>query len=207
MHLLDNMLKELLIYWPMANSLKPLSEHLASNLIELRRRRGMTQATLSKLAGLPRSTLTYLESGEGNPSLKNLATVAAALQVSIEELLASPRASCQLIKAADLPRAERVKGKVIVYQLLPDPIPGMVVDRMELEVAAALRGVPHVSGTKEYLTSMRGSVSVTVANETFVLDEGDVLAFPGDQPHLYRNVGNKRAICISVVAIAPVSTR
>ncbi len=207
MHLLGNLLKKLLIYCPLANSLGSLSEHLASNLIELRRRRGMTQASLSKLAGLPRSTLTYLESGEGNPTLKNLATVAAALQVSMEELLASPRASCQLIKAADLPRAERVKGKVIVYQLLPDPIPGMVVERMELEVAAALRGVPHVSGTKEYLTSLRGSVSVTVANQTFVLEEGDVLAFPGDQAHLYRNVGNKRAICISVVTIAPVGAR
>ena len=177
------------------------------NLIELRRRRGMTQATLSKLAGLPRSTLTYLESGEGNPTLKNLATVAATLQVSIEELLASPRAGCQLIKVADLPRTERVKGKVVVYQLLPDPIPGMVVERMELEVAATLRDVPHVSGTKEYLTSLRGSVSVTVANQTFVLEEGDVLAFPGDQAHLYRNVGNKKATCISVVTIAPVGAR
>ena len=167
----------------------------------------MTQATLSKLAGLPRSTLTYLASGEGNPTLKNLATVAATLQVSIEELLASPRAGCQLIKVADLPRTERVKGKVVVYQLLPDPIPGMVVERMELEVAATLRDVPHVSGTKEYLTSLRGSVSVTVANQTFVLEEGDVLAFPGDQAHLYRNVGNKKATCISVVTIAPVGAR
>ena len=82
MHLLGNMLNKLLIYWPLANALKSLSERLASNLIELRRRRGMTQATLSKLGGLPRSTLTYLESGEGNPTLKNLASVAAALQVS-----------------------------------------------------------------------------------------------------------------------------
>ena len=108
---------------------------------------------------------------------------------------------------ADLPRTERVKGKVVVYQLLPDPIPGMVVERMELEVAATLRDVPHVSGTKEYLTSLRGSVSVTVANQTFVLEEGDVLAFPGDQAHLYRNVGNKKATCISVVTIAPVGAR
>ena len=84
---------------------------------------------------------------------------------------------------------------------------GMVVERMEFEVAAALRGVPHVSGTKEYLTSLKGSVSVTVANQTFVLEEGDVLAFPGDQAHLYRNVGNKRATCISVVTIAPVGAR
>ncbi len=70
MHLPGNLLMKLLIYCPLANSLRSLSEHLASNLIELRRRRGMTQATLSKLAGLPRSTLTYLESGEGNRSPK-----------------------------------------------------------------------------------------------------------------------------------------
>ena len=204
---MDNILKYLLIYWPMANALNPLSRHLASNLIELRRRRGMTQVALSKLARVPRSTVTYLESGDGNPSLRNLANVAAALQVTIEELLAPPRASCQLIKAANLPRRERVKGKVAVYQLLPDPIPGMVVERMEFAPRSELRGVPHTSGTKEYLTCLRGSVSVTVLEETFVVGLGDVLAFPGDRPHLYRNVGNKSAMCVSVVAVAPASTR
>ncbi len=203
-------MKTLLIYWPMANALSPLnplSRHLAANLIELRRRRGITQATLSKLARVPRSTVTYLESGEGNPSLRNIANVAAALQVTIEELLAPPRASCQLIKANELPRRERVKGKVMVYQLLPDPIPGMVIERMEFGAQTELRGVPHVSGTKEYLTCLRGSVSVTVVNETFVVGVGDVLAFPGDRPHLYRNVGSKSAMCISVVAVAPASMR
>jgi transcriptional regulator with XRE-family HTH domain len=191
----------------MANALNSLSQNLAANLSELRGRRGMTQAALSKLARVPRSTVTYLESGEGNPSLKNLANVAAALQVTIDELLAPPRASCQLIKAGDLPRRERVKGKVTVYQLLPDPIPGMVIERMEFGVQTELRGVPHVSGTKEYLTCLRGSVSVTVVNETFVVGVGDVLAFPGDRPHLYRNVGGKSAMCISVVAVAPAETR
>lgn len=167
----------------------------------------MTQRALAKLARVPRSTVTYLESGDGNPSLKNLATVAAALQVTIDELLAPPRASCQLIRTGELPRKERVQGKVTVFQLLPDPIPGMVIERMELEPRAELRGVPHVSGTKEYFTCLQGSLSVTVVHETFVVDVGDVLAFPGDRPHRYRNDGSKRAMCISVVAIAPAETR
>ena len=35
--------------------------------------------------------MTHIESGSGNPSLHNLIKVAAALQVSIEELLTRPR--------------------------------------------------------------------------------------------------------------------
>lgn len=34
------------------------------------------------------------------------------------------------------------------------------------------------------------------------VQEGDVLAFPGDQAHSYSNTGNRKAVCVSVVALA-----
>jgi len=181
--------------------LKALSEHLAASLIELRASRGITQDQLAKLANIPRSTVTHLESGSGNPTLDNLVKVAAALQVSVEELLSPRRANCKLIKSRDLNKTKR--GSTLLIRLLPDAIPGMVIDRMEIEEGGRLGGIPHVQGTKEYFTCFQGDVTVHVASERYRVQEGDVLAFPGDQAHSYSNTGSQKAICLSVVALAP----
>lgn len=198
------------MYWQMTNlsdNSPDLARNLAHHLLELRRRRALTQAGLARLAGVPRSTITHLESGRGNPSLLNLARVAGALQVSIEELLSPPRAQTQLIRARDLPVERRSQGAALIYGLLPDALPGMAIDRMELEPGARMAGVPHTSGTREYLTCMQGELTVYVAGEKHRLSRGDVLAFPGDRPHSYQNTGAARAVGISVVALAPPGTR
>lgn len=184
--------------------LASLSKHLGLNLATLREKRNLTQAGLAKLSGVPRSTVTHLESGEGNPSLANLARIAGALSVSLEELLARPRAHCQLIRAAEVPGQKRSQGTATVFKLLPDPIPGMEIDRLEIEAGGRMGGIPHVDGTKEYLTVVQGEITVQVAGEAYRVGPGDVLAFPGDQAHSYLNSGSKKAIGFSVVALAPI---
>ena len=193
----------MLIYWHMADSSTSVSRRLALNLEQLRRKHGLTQAVLAKRAGVPRSTLTHLESGEGNPSLHNLARIAGALRVSIEELLAAPRPEVQLIKAADLPRAERAQGSVALVRLLPDAVPGLQIERMEIRPGGWMRGTPHVQGTKEYLTVIEGTTRVGVMGQSYLVSQGDVLAFPGDQPHSYNNPGKRRCVSLSVVALVP----
>ena len=193
----------LLIYWQEGDTLNPVSLHLANSLTDLRAKRGITQGQLAKLAGVPRSTVAHMESGAGNPTLVNLARIAAALQVSVEELLAAPRASCKLLKNRELSRVKRGNGSTLLTRLLPDPIPGMVIDKMEIEIGGRMGGVPHVAGTKEYFTCVQGEVTVYVGGTRYCVQEGDVLAFPGDQAHSYTNTGRTKAICLSVVALAP----
>ena len=188
----------------MANELDRISQYLASSMAALRKKRGMTQAQLARLSNVPRSTVTHLESGEGNPSLLNLSRIAGALQVSIEELLARPRAECKLIRADRLPKQKRGMGAATIYKLLPDPIPGTEIDRMEIATGGRMGGVPHVAGTKEYLTVVQGEITVHVAGEHYVVKSGDVLAFPGDQAHMYHNTGSTKAVGLSVVVLAPV---
>ena len=60
---------------------------LARNLISLRQVRGLTQDTVAKSAGVPRSTIANLESGQGNPTLTVLLKVANSLGVPVDELL------------------------------------------------------------------------------------------------------------------------
>jgi len=179
-----------------------LAERLARNIKELRVGRGFTQAQIAKLADLPRATWANLESSAANPTLTVLHRVAVALQVPLEELIAAPRADAKIYPKGTLPSRER--GDVTVQSLLPDKIPGMQIERMDLPAGSRLVGIPHTRGTREYLTCESGSIELVASGQQFVLTEGDVVVFPGDQRHSYHNPGSKRAIGYSYVILKPV---
>jgi XRE family transcriptional regulator, regulator of sulfur utilization len=179
-----------------------IADNLGSNIRQLREARGLSQAQMAKIAGIPRPTWTHLESGAANPTLAVLVKVADALQLRLEELLAPPHTAARLYPAQTLP--VRTRGKVTVRKLLPETVAGMEIERMELAVGARMTGIPHTPGTREYLTCERGEIDLSVAGERYRLAPGDVVVFRGDQKHGYRNPGRTSAIAYSVVAFAPM---
>lgn len=176
-----------------------VSEYLSKNITNLRKSKGLSQVQVAQMAEIPRSTLTHIESGSGNPSLQNLVKLSTALQVSIEELLSRPRNECELQRLENIPMLRRSQGRVRVFKLMPDKLKGLEVDRMEIDKGSTMGGQPHLAGAKEYLTVIRGEVTVQVAGDAYVVRDGSVLAFPGDQPHSYSNTGLENALAISVV--------
>jgi XRE family transcriptional regulator, regulator of sulfur utilization len=177
------------------------ASNLASNIRLLRETRGLTQQQLAKLSGIPRPTLANLESGSANPTLAVLVRVAAALQLRVEELIGPPKASARFYRAHELPK--RSRGQVTLRKLLPDALAGFEIERMEFPVGGTMIGVPHTPGTREYLTCERGVVQLQAAGETWVLQEGELVVFRGDQRHSYKNLGNVVGVAYSVVAFAP----
>jgi XRE family transcriptional regulator, regulator of sulfur utilization len=177
-----------------------LSRRLGANLRQLREARSLTQDQIARLAGIPRATWSHLETGSANPTLAVLDKVATVLQVPLEELTAEPRASARLYPAGSL-RVRR-QGDGEVRALLPDAVPGMLMDRMEIAPHGRITGVPHMPGTREYFTCEAGQVVLAVAGEPFSLGRGDVLVFRGDQRHSYTNPGTRPAVGYSVVLLA-----
>lgn len=179
-----------------------LSSRLGHNMRQLRQARGLTQQQMAKLSGLPRATWANLESGGANPTLAVLHAVAMAFQISLEELVAEPRASARLYRRGSLPSRQR--GSVQVSSLLPDKVPGMQIERLELPAGARMVGVPHMPGTREYLTCESGELELVASGESFAMTAGDVVVFRGDQRHSYVNRGRGPAIGYSVVTLRPV---
>lgn len=177
-------------------------QNIAKNLISLRERKGFSQTTLAKISGTTRASIALLESGSGNPTLEILLKISQGLKISIDELISSPRADCKHIKASDVPIDRRSKNGVTLRKLLPDKIPSTEMDELRLEPGATMTGSPHVEGTREYFTCIAGQLSIGVLGEMYHLEKGDVLAFPGDKRHSYRNTGRTTAVGVSVVFFA-----
>ena len=72
------------------------------------------------------------------------------------------------------------------------------------DVMGRMTGVPHMPGTREYLTCETGEIVLAVAGEQWRLAPGDVMTFRGDQRHSYANPGSRPAVGYSVVLLAPV---
>jgi len=183
----------------MVSGIEKAASNIAFNLSSLRKKRGLSQMQLAKLAGMTRASIALIETGSSNPSLELLLKLSASLKISIDELIAAPKAECQLIRASDIPLDRRSKNGVILRHLLPEKIPATELDELVLEPNAVLTGSPHIEGTHEYFTCIRGQIKIGVLGQIFILNKGDVLAFPGDKPHSYKNEGTSTAQGISVV--------
>jgi len=178
-----------------------LNRNLADNIRRLREAHKMSQQRMADLSGLPRPTWASLESAAANPTLNVLSKAAKALQVSIEELVGAPRNEVEFIAAADV--KERRRQDARLRPLVPDVLPGLEFSRMQLEPGGRMVGVPHTTGTREYLTCERGRIELVVAGEHWQLGAGDMLVFRGDQRHTYRNPdARSKAVAISVVCFA-----
>ena len=97
----------------------------------------------------------------------------------------------------------KAKGGVLIRKMLPDPIPGMEIDYVTLQPNSRMKGVPHMTGSKEYTICTRGTISVFVGGETYDCQPGDCLAFYGDQAHSYYNPGKSKAEFVGVVVLTP----
>lgn len=183
----------------MTNSLEDLAKNLSQNVISLRKTRSLTQAKLAELSGATRASIALIESGSANPTMEVLIKISRTLQVSVDELLSLPVADCALIEAADVPVEKKGKRGVEIRKILPDKKGSAGIDELRLEAGAAFAGAPHVEGTREFFTCTEGEFTITVLGRPYVVKEGDVLNFPGDKPHSYRNSARKTSRGFSVI--------
>ena len=130
-----------------------------------------------------------------------LVKVAQALQVSIDELTGTPRNEVEHVPA-DKVRTRRRQDATIT-PLVPDALPGLEISRMEIDAGGRMAGIPHTRGTREYLTCERGRVELIAAGQRWLLEQGDMLVFRGDQRHTYRNAdAHAAAVAVSAVCFS-----
>ena len=70
---------------------------VASQVVDLRRRKGLTQAELAALSGLHRTYICSIEQGERNISVDNLDRLAYALGVDVARLLRPPAEAAGMV--------------------------------------------------------------------------------------------------------------
>jgi transcriptional regulator with XRE-family HTH domain len=74
---------------------------IAKSLVRERLRTGLSLAEIARRAGIAKSTLSQLESGNGNPSLETLWSLCVALDIPFARLLEPQQPTTQVIRRGE----------------------------------------------------------------------------------------------------------
>lgn len=175
-------------------------QDLGKRLRTLRNERGLTLAQLGQQVGLSASYLSQVERGVTMPSLSKLTTIANALDVGMgyffEEDVSSP---CPI--RSNQGRKLKNTADTVMELLSADPTDKEIQPyRLVCQPGASRDRSPTYPG-EEFGLVLKGQLTVTVGEETFVLKAGDSIHYETLQPHSWRNEGDEA--CIAIWAVLP----
>ncbi|GGX71897.1 helix-turn-helix domain-containing protein [Saccharospirillum salsuginis] len=160
-----------------------------SRIRELRRRAGMTLQALSDQAGISVGFLSQVERGKGTPSLGTLAQLAAALGVSIEYFISTPKATDSITRSDERPRFA-VADSSLQYERISTDLPGGQLTSLIIHIPVGYESELTSHPGEELILMLEGAVKQTLGDSTFTLHAGDSLHFMGDTPHQFANIGD-----------------
>lgn len=178
----------------------PLSAAIAAQLRLRRTQRGLSAAELARQAGLSKATVSALEAGQANPTVDTLDALAVALRVPLTDLLTrGTDPGPLLLRGTPMPDVGPAR------ELLKRVGGGNSVEmwRLRLPPQTQVDGVAHSPGTTEILLASRGTVTAGPAADLATLGPGDLLAFAGDQAHLYRSADEPAEVVMLIASPTP----
>jgi XRE family transcriptional regulator, regulator of sulfur utilization len=163
---------------------------IASNLKEIRAKRGISLSALAETAGISKSTLSALERGHGNPSLDTLWTLARALNVPLHALFTEhPHHGVHFLPLADAEVIADERGLLTRHLLSLHNRGDVEVYVVTLAPGARRESGEHGPGQVEHVIGMSGRVEVGPDEQPVVVRQGDLASYPCDVPHHYTAVG------------------
>lgn len=167
---------------------------LGSRLRDARRARGLTLRALAERAGVTESFLSQVERDVSSPSIASLQRICRALDLSIAQLFdGAPRAG-RLVRREDRRRVSYA-GLGATDEFLTSDVRGrlqVILSTIEPGGGTGPEAYAHESD-EECVVVLEGSLELWVADEHFVLREGDAITYPSRLPHRNTNRGDRPA--------------
>ena len=167
-------------------------------LKQLRKIKGLSQRELAKRSGVTNSTISMIEKNEVSPSISSLKKVLSGIPISIADFFTLNLEDRQdpVYRAGELPD---IGTRGVKLELIGANHKGRIMDIYR-------ETYPPGADTGEELLRhdgeegglvIEGELELTVGFEVYTLKEGDSYYFNSDQPHRFRNAGEKELIIIS----------
>ena len=159
---------------------------LGQHLQQLRLSQGISLSQLAADAGIAKSNLSKIEQGNSNPTLDTLWRIAVQLKVPFGNLVA--------------PIDMTVGDEDFQIRLLDQGGESPKVDAYWMNCAANSQhnSEPHLPGTSETITMIRGQLEIGTDDGCVCLTAGQSYTFSAQQPHFYRS-GDEGATCLMAV--------
>lgn len=175
-------------------------QDLGKRLRTLRRQQHLTLAQLGQRVGLSASYLSQIERGVTMPSLPRLTAIARALGVGVGYFFEED-ASFPCVVRADAATSLDGQAGVVVELLSADPSNKAILPYRLVCQPGTSGTRPSTFPGEECGLVIRGRLTVTVGEESFVLETGDSIHYQRLQPLKWQNDGDGE--CVVIWAVSP----
>jgi quercetin dioxygenase-like cupin family protein len=168
-----------------------LSAAIGAKVRAERQAREWTLDQLAEHSGVSRRMLINVEQGGANPSVTTLLRLSDALGIGLQALVAVPQIKpVKVIRAGEAPALWTGDGGGRGV-LLAGTTPPDILELWDWTLGPGDRhdSEAHVRGTKEILQVREGTVTVTVGDQSELLEVDDAISFASDITHSYVNDG------------------
>lgn len=175
-------------------------QNLGKRLRDLRHGEGLTLAEVGRQVGLSASYLSQIERGITMPSLSNLTAIARALGVGVAHFFEDDISAPRVVKSCQGRRIGATSDSVV--ELLSAGPSGKKIQPIRVRCQpGASRDRPPAHQGEGFCFVLKGKLTVTVGEKTYLLEAGDSIHFQAFQPHSWRNEHDEE--CVAIWAISP----
>jgi transcriptional regulator with XRE-family HTH domain len=164
---------------------------LGSRIRSMRRARNLTLRQLAARAGVTESFLSQVEREVASPSIASVQRIARALDLSIAQLFAEEPTSGRVVRREARKRVS-YPGLRAIDEFLTTNMAGrlqVIVSTIEPGGGTGEEPYTHDSD-EEFVVVLSGTLDLWIAEEHYVLREGDAITFASRQPHWNMNRGD-----------------
>lgn len=181
---------------------------IGEKLRSLRLRKSMGLVELGKHTGLSAALLSKLERGKLFPTLPTLLRIAMVFGVGLDHFFTDERKRRvvgvvrreERVRFPEKPGTHDVQYyfECLDYRATERKLSAFLADFQELPVEKLK---PHQHAGIEFLYVLKGSLSLKIGSEEFVLEAEDAIYFDSAVAHSYRRRGSKA--CTGVIVTVP----
>ncbi len=176
------------------------TESLGSSIRRARKRRGLTIQQVADTSQLSISFISQVERGLVSPSVNSLQKISRALGIQIGGFFEDQNQTSRVIRAHERPRLIYPNRNEEEYLLTPFRSKRLQVLYYRLKPGASSGEKPYSHESDEECgIVLRGSLAVSVAGETYLLNAGDAITFESGLPHAWHNVSDEECEALWVV--------
>jgi XRE family transcriptional regulator, regulator of sulfur utilization len=176
---------------------------LGEKLRDARQSRGWSLRALGERTGFSASFHSQVELGQSSPSLASLEKIAAALDLSMSEVISSKREPPSLLRKAHRDTLRSEWSRAHVESLIPsgaDEQLEALLLRLDPEGRTGERRISARSKLFSYVTTGRGTLLLSEPVEELLVEQGDSIVIDGPRGVCWENRDDQRVEILAVTA-------
>ncbi|EKT52917.1 helix-turn-helix domain-containing protein [Providencia burhodogranariea] len=161
---------------------KKINTKIGQKVRLLRQARHLSLNELARLSGISKAALSKLESGDSNPRIDTLESIAIALRFPLSDLFTRQHEAYPYLVKSEPQQgdySQQFKFRINMGNISE-------IWQLNMKRGAIINSPAHMNGTREHIMLHTGSLMLRLKDkQTVLLEEGDFYAFSGDVPHSY----------------------